>query len=85
MPQGVYKASPVGLCRHRAQIQGQANLLVYRLCTGSRFNGVPPVVQPGGADQAAVTMGNSHGEIGGITFSDLAPRAEVQPLRDACD
>ena len=29
------------------------------------FYGVTPVVQPAGADQAAVTLGNADGEIGG--------------------
>jgi hypothetical protein len=34
------------------------------------FWGATPVVQPSGADQAAVTLGNSDDEIGGLTISD---------------
>jgi len=37
------------------------------------------------ADQAAVTLGNADGEIGGLTISDLPTQAEVQALRDACE
>jgi hypothetical protein len=49
------------------------------------FYGVTPVVQPSGADQAAVTIGNTDGEIGGLTISDPPTQAEVQALRDACE
>jgi len=49
------------------------------------FWGVAPVVQPAGAGQAAVTLGNSDGEIGGLTISDPPTQAEVQALRDACE
>jgi hypothetical protein len=38
------------------------------------FYGVTPVVQPSGADQAAVTLGNVAGEIAGLTISDPRPR-----------
>jgi len=41
--------------------------------------------QPSGADQAAVTLGNADGEIGGITMSDPPNQAEVQALRDKCE
>jgi len=34
------------------------------------FWGTTPVAQPSGADQAAVTLGNVDGEIGGLTISD---------------
>jgi hypothetical protein len=44
-----------------------------------------PVVQPSGADQAAVTLGNTDGEIGGLTISDPPSQAEVQGLRDKCE
>jgi len=47
--------------------------------------GATPVVQPSGADQAAVTLGNTDGEIGGLTISDPPTQAEVQALRDACE
>ena len=47
--------------------------------------GATPVVQPAGADQAAVTLGNADGEIGGLTISDPPPQAEVQTLRDKCE
>jgi hypothetical protein len=46
------------------------------------FYGVTPVVQPSGADQAAVTLGNTDGEKGGLTISDPPTQAEVQTLRD---
>jgi len=49
------------------------------------FYGATPVVQPAGADQAAVTLGNTDGEIGGLTISDPPTQAEVQALRDACE
>ena len=45
------------------------------------FYGVTPVVQPSGADQAAVTLGNVDGEIGGLTVSDPPTQAEVQAQR----
>jgi hypothetical protein len=37
------------------------------------------------ADQAAVTLGNVDGEIGGLTISDPPTQAEVQALRDKCE
>ena len=46
------------------------------------FYGVTPVSQPSGTDQAAVTLGNTDGEIGGLTISDPRTQAEVQALRD---
>jgi hypothetical protein len=49
------------------------------------FYGVTPVVQPSGANQAAVTLGNTDGEIAGLTISDPATQAEVQALRDKCE
>ncbi|MCL4181639.1 MAG: hypothetical protein KJ072_28365 [Verrucomicrobia bacterium] len=49
------------------------------------FYGVTPVVQPAGTDQAAVTLGNTDGEIGGLTISDPPTQAEVQALRDKCE
>jgi hypothetical protein len=49
------------------------------------FYGVAPVLQPSGADQAAVTLGNGDGEIGGLTFSDPPTQAEVQALRDKAE
>jgi hypothetical protein len=55
--------------------------------TGSKigFYGVTPVVQPSGADQAAVTLGNTDGEIDGLTISDPPTQSEVQALRDKCE
>jgi len=47
--------------------------------------GVTPVVQPSGADQAAVTLGNVDGEIGGVIISDPPTQTEVQALRDKCE
>jgi hypothetical protein len=46
------------------------------------FWGTTPVAQPSGADQAAVTLGNTDGEIAGLTISDPPTQAEVQMLRD---
>jgi hypothetical protein len=50
---------------------------------GSR--GAAPVVQPSGASQAALTLGNTDNEIGGLTISAAYSQAEVQPLRDKCE
>jgi len=44
--------------------------------------GATPVVQPSGADQAAVTLGNADGEIGGLPISDPLTQVEVQALWD---
>jgi len=49
------------------------------------FYGATPVTQPAGADQAAVTLGNTDGEIGGLTISDPPTQGEVQALRDKCE
>ena len=46
------------------------------------FYRATPVVQPSGADQAAVTLGNTDGEIAGLTISDPPTQAEIQALRD---
>jgi hypothetical protein len=32
-----------------------------------------------------VTLGNTNGEIGGLTISDSPTQAEVQALRDKCE
>jgi len=48
--------------------------------------GVTPVVQPAGAAQAAVTLGNADNEIGGLTFGVGGPtQAETNALRDKCE
>ena len=39
-------------------------------------------VPAGWGDQAAVTLGNTDGEIGGLTISDPTTQTEVQALRD---
>lgn len=49
------------------------------------FYGAKPVVQPSGAGQAAVTIGNTDGEIGGLTISDPPTQTEVRPLRDKAE
>jgi hypothetical protein len=49
------------------------------------FYGATPVTQPAGASQAAVTLTNTDGVIGGLTISDPPTQAEVQALRDACE
>jgi hypothetical protein len=43
------------------------------------------VLQVSGADQTAMTLGNTDGEISGLTISDPPTQAEVQALRDACE
>jgi len=47
--------------------------------------GVTPAIQPAHADQAVVTMGNTNGEISGLTISNPPTQAEVTALRDACE
>ena len=49
------------------------------------FWGATPVVQPSGANQAAVTLGNTDGEIGGLNISDPPTQSEVQALRDKAE
>jgi len=49
------------------------------------FWGSTPVAQPSGADQAAVALGNTDGEIGGLTISDPPTQSDVQALRDKCE
>lgn len=47
--------------------------------------GVTPTVQPAGADQALVTLGNVDGAIGGLVISNPPTQAEVTALRNACE
>lgn len=47
--------------------------------------GVAPVAQPAGADQAAVVLGNTDNEIGGLVISAAYSQAEVTALRDKCE
>jgi hypothetical protein len=42
-------------------------------------------VQPSGASQAAVTLGNTDGKIGGFTISSAYSQAELQALRNECE
>lgn len=49
------------------------------------FFGVPPVVQPSGADQAAVVTANTENAIGSLPFSDPPSQAECLALRDKCE
>ncbi len=49
------------------------------------FRGATPVVQRSGAGQAAVTLGNTDNEIGGLTIGATYSQAEVQALRDKCE
>ena len=75
-------------------LQDGANLAL-GTATGSKFGtaanqklglwGVTPVVQPAHANQAAVVLGNSDNEIGGLTFSASPTQAECQALRDKCE
>ncbi len=47
--------------------------------------GKPPIVQPAHADQAAVTLGNTDNEIGGLTISAAYDQTEVTALRDKAE
>jgi hypothetical protein len=47
--------------------------------------GAAPIVQPAGAAQAAVVLGNVDNAIGALTISDPPTQAEVQALRDECE
>ncbi|HOA62462.1 MAG TPA: hypothetical protein PLY00_16135 [Verrucomicrobiota bacterium] len=49
------------------------------------FYGATPVVHPSGANQVAVTFGNTDGENRGLTVSDLPTQAEFQALRGKCE
>jgi hypothetical protein len=49
------------------------------------FWGVMPVAQSSGTDQAAANLGNTNGEIAGLTISDPPTQAEFQALRDKCE
>lgn len=49
------------------------------------FWNATPIVQPSGAAQAAVTVVNTNGAIGGLTISAGYSQAEVTALRDACE
>ena len=42
-------------------------------------------VKPSEASQTAVTLGNTDGDIGGLTISAAYSQAEVQALRDKCE
>ena len=41
-------------------------------------------MQSSRTDHPAATLGNTNGEITGLTISDPPTQAEVQALRDAC-
>lgn len=47
--------------------------------------GATPVVQPANANQAAVTLGNTDGEISALTFSASPTQAECEALRDKAE
>jgi hypothetical protein len=49
------------------------------------FYGTTPVIQPVGAGQAVVTLGNVNGAIAALTFSSTPTQAEAVALRDACE
>ncbi|MCL4177541.1 MAG: hypothetical protein KJ072_07315 [Verrucomicrobia bacterium] len=49
------------------------------------FFGATPVTEVAGADQAAVTMGNTDDEIGVLTISDAPIQAEVRALRNRAE
>lgn len=49
------------------------------------FWGATPVVQQASASQAAVTLGNTDGEIAALTFSATPTQAECEALRDKCE
>ena len=43
------------------------------------------LTEQAGAAQAAVTLGNTDSEIGGLTIGAVYSRAEVRALRDKCE
>ena len=49
------------------------------------FWGVAPITQPAGAGQAVAALGNTDGEIAGLTISDPPTQLEIQALRDKCE
>ncbi len=49
------------------------------------FWGAAAIVQPSGAGEAAVTLGNTDGAIGGLSIGAAYSQAEVQALRDKCE
>lgn len=49
------------------------------------FWNATPIVQPAGSSQAAVTLGNTDNEIGGLAIGAAYSQTEVQALRDKCE
>jgi hypothetical protein len=49
------------------------------------FFGAAPTAQPAGAAQAAVVLGNTNNEIGGLAIGAVYTQAEVQALRDKAE
>jgi hypothetical protein len=75
-------------CLLRTEAAGTGTLrgMSIQQATGAlSFYGATPVVQPAGAGQAAVTLGNADSEIGGLTISAAYDQTEVTALRDKCE
>jgi hypothetical protein len=80
---------------YRSLFLNEGNNFAFGTATGSQLGtaanqkialwGKTPIVQPSGAAQAAVTLGNTDNEIGGLTLSAAYSQAEVQALRDKCE
>ncbi|MEX3009013.1 hypothetical protein [Hoeflea sp. TYP-13] len=72
-----------------AIVAGAASVVTRNTFLGGSFRegffNAAAVVQPAGAGQAAVTLGNTDNEIGGLTFSATPTQAEVEALRDKCE
>jgi hypothetical protein len=84
LPTGLLGAAKVG-CASPSRVDGWEVVIGGSASQKIGFWGATPVVQPSSAAQAAVTLGNSDGEIGGLTISDPPTPAEVQALRDKCE
>jgi len=75
-------------CLLRTEALGTGTLrgMSIQQATGAlSFFGATPVVQPAGAGQAAVTLGNTDSEIGGLPISAAYDQTEVTALRDKCE
>jgi hypothetical protein len=80
--------STANRCLLRTEAGGSGTLrgMSIQQATGAlSFFDATPVVQPAGAGQAVVTLGNTDAEIGGLTISAAYDQTEVTALRDKCE
>lgn len=54
-------------------------------CDAFGIGSATPQATQASADQAAVTLGNTNSEIGGLTIGATYSQSEVQGLRDKCE